>query len=225
MDGSKFWAKVIGEGWYNLAPGLWDSKYMANVMEFTIGKYKSATIFPEQRNLFRAFRLTPLEDVKVVILGQDPYYTEIQGEPVATGLAFANNDKSISISPSLEKIWRAVERTEGLDIDFDITLEKWAKQGVLLLNTALTVEKFSPTSHLYVWRKMVQTVIMMISLKKNDIHFCLWGNKAREFEQFIAEGNHIHTFVHPAYAARQNTDWNCEHFKEINNHLKDKIVW
>lgn len=225
MRGSKFWTKVIGEDWYNLAPGLWDSKYMANVMEFTIGKYKSATIFPEQRNLFRVFRLTPFEDVRVVILGQDPYHTEVQGEPVATGLAFANNEKVLRITPPLEKIWRAVERTEGLDIDFDITLEKWAKQGVLLLNTSLTVEKFSSTSHLYVWKKMIQTIILMISLKKNGVHFCLWGNKVREFEQFIAEGNYIHTFVHPSYAAFQNTDWNCEHFKEINNHLKDKIVW
>lgn len=225
MNGSKFWTKVIGEGWYNLAPGLWNSKYMANVMEFIINKYKNATIYPEQRNLFRAFRLTPFEDVRVVILGQSPYYTEVEGEPVSTGLAFANNEKVLRITPSLEKIWEAVEKTEGLDIDFDITLEKWARQGVFLLNTSLTVEKFNPTSHLYVWRKMVQALMMMISLKKNNVHFCLWGDKVKEFENFIAKGNYIHKHLHPGYAARKNIEWDCRHFEIINMYLKDKIVW
>ena len=218
----EFWFPRIGESWYNAVPGLWESEYMNRVMLYLKGMYATGTMYPDKKDIFKAFKMTPFDDVKVVILGQDPYF-----DGSATGLAFANKDDSLRMSPSLEKIKECIEKENGmLHLDFDITLESWANQGVLLLNTALTVEKYKPNSHLDVWKKFTATILSTLTIKKDPIHFCLWGKKAQEYEQWLlTEAHYVHKFQHPAYAARQNIDWNCNHFKKINSQLKKKIQW
>ena len=129
-------------------------------------------ICPARENVFRVFDLFEPEALRVVILGMDPYNDGIK----ATGVAFGNPEETLKISPSLKKIEEEVERTVkgGLNLDFDITLEKWAKQGVLLINSAMTVERGNPGSHMQVWKKFTETMISELSRNFDNLYFCFW---------------------------------------------------
>lgn len=230
MSKEAFWKRVVGEGWYNFYPELWNSSYMENVLTIINNKYKNATIYPEMTNLFKAFKLCPFNEFKVLILGQDPYPNEVNGKPVATGLAFANSEETLKLSPSLVKIHETLERDcyDGFNIHFDTTLEEWAKQGVLLLNTSLTFEKYKG-GHFEIWKDFIKAFLIKIN-EINGCHICLWGNHAKGYKQFLNEKMvYIYEEVHPAYAARNNIDWKCNHFKEINKRIfeqngKEEII-
>lgn len=227
-----FWIRVIGEEWYNFYPELWDSDYMEETMNYIASKYQSATIFPEMNNLFKAFKLCPKDKFKVLILGQDPYPNVVAGKPVATGLAFANNEDMLRLSPSLEMIRNCVERTvyDGFKVGFDVTLEEWAKQGVLLLNTSLTFERFKG-GHFSIWEDFIKAFLIKIN-EINGCHICLWGPHAKNLKYRLDEKNvYIYEANHPAYAARNKMDWQCNHFNEINKRIENqngeeyKVIW
>lgn len=212
----ELWIRLVGEEWYNFYPKLWESQYMENTLAHVSDRYSKTDVFPDIKNIFRAFKLCPLNKLKVVILGQDPY-----SDGSATGLAFANRDDSLRLRPSLFKIRDTIERGcyDGFKIDFDITLEEWAEQGVLLLNTALTVEKYNVTGHIPLWSDFTKAILLKLN-DKPGLHYCLWGRKAQEHKVHInPEIHYIHEAFHPAYAARNNEYWECDHFRKINEQI------
>lgn len=181
-------------------------------------------ILPEKLDVFKAFRMVEPENLKVIILGMDPY--PIPGE--ATGYAFANPEDSIIMSKSLAKIHELIEREfhNGLYLDFDVTLQSWADQGVLGLNTSLTVEAGKPGSHFKLWQPFTTALISELSKYFDKKIFCFWGKQAESFSYLVdSKKHHILTCYHPAYAIRQGKPWECDHFRKINETLDKPINW
>lgn len=220
MSSSKeFWINIVGKNWYMNCQELFDSSYMFKLLNFIKQENKSGIIYPKEKNIFKALRLTDFKNVRVIIVGQDPYFTETNGVPDATGLAFANPEEKLQPNPSLEVIRNTIERDcyAGIKLHFDYSLESWAKQGVLLLNTALTVKKYSPTSHTKVWSKFTELLLKSLNDKKTGLHFVMWGTHAKSYSHLIDSNKHFkYKSVHPAYAAKKNIDWQCTHFRDIN---------
>jgi uracil-DNA glycosylase len=182
-------------------------------------------VYPNKINVLKVFRECDWNNLKVVILGQDPYPNWR-----ANGLAFANVEVA-SPSPSLKAIWEAVECDvhNGLQIDFDVTLNSWSKQGVMLLNAALTTNRLSG-SHTKIWKPFTEEVLRTISDKKEGIIFMLWGKVSQSYEEFIDTNKHIVLKeVHPAFSKRLGIPWPCTHFSQVNEILKkqgkSKIDW
>ena len=222
------WSTIVGEDWYNLDRKFWDSEYNLQLLKFISDRYQKSTVFPPMKDVFKAFRKCKLKDFKVLILGQDPY-----PDGNATGLAFANPEDTIRINPSLQKIFDTIERDcyNGLKVEFDVTLEQWAEQGVLLLNTALTVEKFNVASHSKYWNKFTTDFLTMLSNSGvTGLHVCLWGNHAKAFKKYLNEKiMYIYESTHPAHASYNKINWECDHFKKINNEIfkqngKEEII-
>jgi uracil-DNA glycosylase len=181
--------------------------------------------------LFKAFRTTPYDKVKVIILGQDVYHTIADDIPVYDGLAFSNSN-SIKPQPSLANILKEVEDDiyDGLSINrvTDFSLYSWAEQGVLLINVAHTVEVGKPGSHLKLWEPFTDEVIRVLQ-KKNDLIWILWGNYARSYKSKITSKNHyIIEGVHPSPLAGGKF-FGGKYFSECNRELearnKTKIIW
>lgn len=225
-------AKFFGPEWVDfMAPFLQSEEF--NVILNALKEEKAAgkAIFPEQAKMFRAFSELPLSQVRVVIIGQDPY--PIEG--YANGLAFAH-PMTKKIAPSLDKMIDCIEKDcyDGLNFDknkFDTELATWPAQGVLLLNAALTVVKDTPESHAEIWRKFTQYVINTLSDTRRNLIFLAWGKKASAFIENIHFVKHF-TFSaeHPALAAREKRSWNCKHFSLTNatimgNQLGEPIKW
>jgi len=211
--------------WYPLLEPIVTSDYFKQVAT-QIKKHKAEgkIVYPDTKLTFRAFKMCQFADVRVVILGQDPYH-----DGSATGLAFANSDQSSRISPSLHWITKAIEHDyDTLCVNFDVTLEDWAKQGVLLLNTALTVEKGKAGSHVLLWNEFTSEVITRLSLLKNNIIFVLWGKKAQDYAKYIQGDNKIVTAPHPAadaYTGGRAGFHTSGTFRNINSFLSDPIKW
>lgn len=224
-----FWKKQLGEGWSAVLADLLSSEYADKLVNKLNDEYNTATVFPEKTNVFRAFRETPWQDLRVVILGQDPYH-----DGSATGLAFANNLSldNLKMSPSLRKIdkWHATGAIENSRLVMDASLEPWAKQGVLLLNTALTVRQKEAGSHTKYWKKFTHGVLETIAEWRPDCIFMLWGNHAKAFKPLLKNCT-VLEYVHPAYASYRGVDWACPNFNEANQILKDangpefQILW
>ena len=173
--------------------------------------------YPDKKDIFRAFELCPLEKLKVVILGQDPYH-----DGSATGLAFSNRSDSKSISPSLRNILQEVEDNayDGFKLEQDLNLERWAKQGVLLLNTALTVEKSNPGSHAKLWDEFTKNVIKKISDEIPAIVYMLWGKHAKGYLEYISrETNFILASPHPSPFSAGRGFFGNKHFSKCNEVL------
>lgn len=214
-----------------LRDSLLETPYMDKLITRIQEDYKSNTIRPAKSDIFRAFKVTSFADTRVVILGQDPYPNKR-----ANGLAFGNEEEDtfVSYSPSLDKIYKCVEKTVygGLKLDFDPTLVSWAQQGVLLLNSALTVVDGTAGSRTKWWRAFIRETILALNENKTGLIFVLLGGQARLFEPFInKKAHHVLTYVHPAWSARNGTDWNCPHFVKINQIIEEqngkefKIKW
>jgi len=183
-------------------------------------EYRSRPVLPDSKSIFRAFQVCPHESLNVVFLGQDPY----PQKGYATGLAFANPQGTIEISPSLKKIIERVEDDYLCHLPFnhshfDITLESWAKQGVLLLNSALTVEENRIGSHTEIWYNFIKEFLKGMSEINPGMIYVLLGNQAKSFKPFIKNG-HILQYNHPAYYARIDARFDCNCFTEINKILK-----
>lgn len=181
-------------------------------------KYSKASILPEKSEVLRAFNLCPYKDLKVVLIGQDPY----PQKGVATGLAFGNKRGTSVLSPSLELIKEAsINFTipKGV-VEFDETLESWAKQGVLLLNSALTVEENKIGSHTLIWRPFVTSLIEKLSEVNSGIIYVLFGKQAQSYIPYInANSNYIIKSLHPAYYARLGMAMPCDCFEKVNDIL------
>lgn len=180
-------------------------------------------VYPEKSNVFRAFKITPYDKVRVVILGQDPYYTP----GAANGLAFAHSENYYDIQPSLKNIIKELEHEYNvLLVNFDTTLEHWAKQGVLLLNTALTVEQNKPGSHCLIWKPFTEFVLKQFENK--DVVFLLWGNHARNSVKGL-NLKHVIETTHPSPLSAHKGFFGSNCFKECNKKLLElgysKIKW
>lgn len=185
---SKIIQNQVGD-WYPLMTPILHSQIFQRIAaHIRMRRAEGHVILPNTRDTFKAFRLCPLKDVKVVILGQDPYH-----DGSATGLAFANHADKRKVSPSLKNIITAVETDYGASqgvnvkglLDVDITLESWARQGVLLLNTALSVEKGKAGSHTDLWKPFTKMIIEALSLYRNNLVFVLWGKKHKNMRHTL----------------------------------------
>lgn len=215
------WREMFGS-WQKPLDKLLKSVYMQKLIYFIHKNYSNKECYPRQGNIFKAFRLCEWDNLKVVILGQDPYH-----DGKATGLAFANFDsiEKVCIRPSasLKEIEKSLNSSIENFTALDYTLEEWAKQGVLLLNTALTVEKGLPKSHSKYWKLFTREVIKAISENNENIIFMLWGSEAKVYMQYIdREKHHVLTDVHPAFAVRLKDDWNTKNFLEANVIISEK---
>ena len=181
--------------------------------------YATKRVMPDYSDIFKAFTLTSLHDLKVVFLGQDPY----PQKNVATGLLFGN--KCVPLSPSLEVIKEAAINYEvpHNPYTFDITLESWAKQGILMLNSALTVEVNRVGSHTMIWRPFIAKLLENISAISPGIIYVLFGSQAQTFTPYINSNNTIIKVPHPAYYARTGTKMPYSVFTEVNRICKEKF--
>lgn len=223
-----FWTKIIGEDWYNHLNYL-NSDEMLKLMEFIGKDYKTSLIYPDSKEIFKAFKLCKFSDVKVIIIGEDPYKQKISND----GIPFSNRDSVLELSPEMKKIRQCVERDcyDGLKLDFDVTLESWAKQGVLLLNTSLTYKQYNPEAHRKVWARFIREVIISLN-QLPGFHFCFWGEFAQNFTQFVDEEKHFkYQCELPSTAHNEMRDWHCNHFAMINKNIIEQngeeeiIVW
>ncbi|MDD3026382.1 MAG: uracil-DNA glycosylase [Aliarcobacter skirrowii] len=190
-------------------------------------RYETTTVFPEKQNIFKAFSLTKLENLKVVILGQDPYH----GFGQAQGLAFST-PSNIKNPPSMQNILKEIENDLGKkSICEDGDLTPWAKQGVLLLNTILTVEEAKPKSHHNLgWEVFTDNIIKYISDNCEDTIFILWGSPAISKTKLIdIKKHHILTAPHPSPLSSYRGFFGCKHFSKTNDILKslnkEAIIW
>lgn len=180
-------------------------------------KKSNKIIFPAQKNWFKAFELTPFNEVKVIILGQDPYHSEGQ----AQGLSFSVAD-GMKIPPSLRNIYQELELDLGIPANDSGNLKHWATQGVLLLNSVLTVEKNSPGSHANSgWIDFTDGVIHTLSEEKENLIFMLWGSYAQQKVELIDANKHlILTATHPSPFSAHKGFFGCKHFSKANDYLK-----
>lgn len=201
--------------WYTTFENFWNSKTTEQVINNISQEYKNYKVYPEPLNIFKAFELTQFKDLKAVILGMDPY-----NDGAALGLSFGV--KGIKINPSLRKIHESIEKEcyNGMLLEFDYTLEYLAKQGVLLLNTALTVREKEAGSHMKIWEPFTQSLLPLISQKK-DIVWFLWGKHAESMKQFIYGSPAMYVSEHPSYAARLGREWKTnEQFYKTQDIIK-----
>jgi len=183
--------------------------------------YNQEDIYPPKEEVFRALQLTPFEKTKVVILGQDPYH----GEGEANGLAFSVNN-CIKLPPSLRNIFKELQSDLGYIPPTSGDLTAWAKQGVLLLNSVLTVKKDSPASHRDLgWQQYTDSVISELSSKKENLVFILWGKYAQEKIKLIDEGKHmVIQSPHPSPFSANRGFFGSRPFSKTNAYLKSKGI-
>lgn len=201
--------------------------YFKKLREFVKSEYSHSIIYPAPKNIFRAFELTPFDKVEVVILGQDPYH----GPGQANGLCFAVNE-GMPLPPSLQNIFKEIESDFGTKMERRTgDLERWAKQGVLLLNATLTVEAHKAGSHQKKgWEAFTDAVIRMLSHKKEHLVFILWGNYAKSKGNLIDWSKHeIIESAHPSPLSAYNGFFGSKPFSKTNEYLlehgKKPIDW
>lgn len=217
---------MIGNSWDELLKEEFTKDYFKELLTKVKEEYRQKTIFPKQTEVFNAFRYTPYEKVKVVILGQDPYH----GVGQAQGLSFSVRD-TVARPPSLQNIFKELEDDLGYPIPKTNSLIPWANEGVLLLNTVLTVEKDKAASHKsWGWERFTDEVIRLLNQKETPIVFILWGSFARSKKALIT--NPIHFFVessHPSPLSAYNGFFGSRPFSKTNEFLKahhqDPINW
>lgn len=216
--------------WYPQVNSLLQNKSGKNLKAFLQKEKQGRKIlFPHSSNWFKAFELTPFDDVKVVILGQDPYHGDgltIHGSPLrirgqAHGLSFSVPD-GVMIPPSLRNIYIELQSDLGVIPNNSGNLERWAKQGVLLLNSVLTVERNLPGSHTTSgWVDFTDGVINTISAEKQNVIFLLWGAYAQQKAQLINKNKHlVLTETHPSPFSAHKGFFGCKHFSQTNEYLK-----
>ena len=216
----------IEQSWKNALAGEFDKPYFATLVRFLHHeKAAGKRIYPPGSQIFNAFELTPVDKLKVVILGQDPYH----GPGQAHGLSFSVPE-GIPAPPSLKNIFKEIETDLGIRMSGYPNLEKWASQGVLLLNAVLTVQAGAAASHSKIgWQEFTDAVIRYISDNCDGVVFMLWGNFARGKRELIdLSRHHVLEAAHPSPLAR-GAFFGCRHFSQTNNILvsqgKTPIDW
>lgn len=207
----------FGNSWNKVLDGEFEKDYYLKLRQFLKAEYSSHTVYPNMYDIFNALKYTAFDDVKVVILGQDPYH----GKGQAHGLCFSVQ-KGVEPPPSLKNIYKELNAELGLSIPSHGELTKWAKQGVLLLNTVLTVRESSPNSHKNCgWEIFTDNVIKRLNEREKPIVFLLWGANARAKTALITNPNHkIFTCAHPSPLSAYNGFFGCGHFAKTNEFLK-----
>ena len=208
---------MIGNNWDNVLNEELKKEYFQELMSFIKSEYKTKTIYPKQSEVFNAFRYTDFDDVKVVILGQDPYHGPNQAE----GLSFSVSNEVLK-PPSLKNIFKELENDLGIKYPESNSLKPWAKEGVLLLNAVLTVEEHKPTSHKDKgWETFTDEIIRTINKKETPVVFILWGAYARKKKELIT--NPIHLVIesaHPSPFSAYNGFFGSKPFSKTNKFLK-----
>lgn len=208
----------IDDSWKNILYDEFKKPYFNKLVDFVKNEYESNTCYPEGKNIFSAFDFCKFNDIKVVIIGQDPYH----GIGQANGLSFSVSD-NIAHPPSLINIFKEIEQDLGVAYPKSGNLERWAKQGVLLLNATLTVRAHEAGSHQGKgWETFTDAVIKKISEEKNDIVFLLWGGFAKKKSKLIdANKHHILQSGHPSPLSANRGCWfGNKHFSRANFQLQ-----
>jgi uracil-DNA glycosylase len=201
----------------HLAPEF-EKPYFKELTAFVKKEYENKTVYPPPKEIFRAFDLCPFDNVKVVILGQDPYH----GPKQANGLAFAVHE-GIRTPPSLQNIFKEIESDLKYPVSHDGDLSRWAKQGVLLLNATLTVRAGAAGSHQHVgWEQFTDAAIAALSREREHLVFMLWGNYAKQKGAVIDRTHHlVLEAAHPSPFAADKGFFGCKHFSKANAYLAD----
>ena len=208
---------MIGNKWDDLLNEEYNKQYFKELLNFVKEEYKTKTIYPKQNEVFNAFRYTDFSDLKVVILGQDPYHGPNQAE----GLSFSVSNEVLK-PPSLQNIFKELESDLGIQFPKSNSLKPWAKQGVLLLNAVLTVEEHKPASHAKKgWETFTDDVIKIINEKEEPVVFILWGAYARNKKELITNKKHlIIESAHPSPFSARNGFFGSKPFSKANEFLK-----
>lgn len=209
----------IGNDWDEVLAGEFDKEYYKNLRAFLVSEYRSRTIYPSMYDIFNALKSTPYSQVKAVILGQDPYH----GPGQAHGMCFSVK-RGVPQPPSLVNIFKEIESDLGTPPPGHGNLQHWADQGVLLLNTVLTVRAHTPNSHKGKgWETFTDRVISLLDEREKPLVFFLWGANAKAKTAMIRNPNHlILTSAHPSPLSAHNGFFGCRHFSKANEFLKEK---
>jgi len=211
----------IEQGWKTLLKGEFEKDYFTKLTQFVGEEYRTQEIFPPSNKIFNAFNLCPFENTRVVILGQDPYHNINQ----AHGLCFSVQD-GIRIPPSLQNIYKGIYADMGKTPPQSGNLERWAKQGVLLINATLTVRAHIPGSHQNKgWEVFTDGVIKSLAQEKENLVFLLWGAYAIKKSNLVDANRHlILTSPHPSPLSAHRGFLGNKHFSNTNNYLKSKGI-
>lgn len=208
----------IGNDWDEMLRGEFDKEYYQKLRRFLAAEYKTRTIYPDMYDIFNALKYTPYSGVKAVILGQDPYH----GAGQAHGLCFSVK-RGIEPPPSLKNIFKEIQDDIGIAPPQHGELTKWAKEGVLLLNTVLTVRRGEANSHKGVgWEIFTDRVIELLNEREKPMVFLLWGSNARQKKRLITNPKHyVLETVHPSPLSAYNGFFGCKHFSKTNSILRE----
>lgn len=211
----KYWVEKIGEGWTRVLKDTLRDPYMDKLTTFLNSEYGKQKIKPDREQIFNCFKLCKWENLKVVILGVDPSW-----DIAPNGLAFGSSINTAYHGITLAEMRKSIEFTHNsLLLDFDFTLESWAKQGVLLLNTALTAPEYRSQAHRKPWNKFIQSVITAINEYSPGTIFIVWGEDNNHLLPLIGKNSYLLTDIHPATAGKEFKDWHSTTFKECNELL------
>lgn len=216
----------LGNSWDNLLASEFSKDYYLNLRKKLAQEYKTRTVYPAMENIFNALKYTAYEDVKVLLLGQDPYH----GAGQAHGLCFSVQ-KGIKKPPSLKNMFKELESDLGISEPSHGCLTDWAKQGILLLNTVLTVREGEPNSHKNLgWTIFTDRVIELLNERTEPVIFVLWGKNAIDKLPLITNSQHyVLTAPHPSPLSASRGFLGCRHYSKINEILssmgKSPIDW
>lgn len=212
---------ALGNDWDELLKEEFKQPYYLKLRQFLKNEYQTKTFFPDMYDIFNSLKHTSYQDVKVVILGQDPYH----GRGQAHGFSFSVQ-KGIQIPPSLQNIYLELKNDLNCDIPNNGYLIPWADQGVLLLNTVLTVRAGQANSHRgQGWEILTNRIIELINQKEEPVVFLLWGSNAKEKMQLLTNPLHqVFTSVHPSPLSASRGFMGCKHFSKTNNFLENNSV-
>lgn len=209
-------------GWRSFFDEQIKQEYFQKIIAFLANEIAlQKIIYPAEQDIFKAFEYTPFEKTKVVLLGQDPYHNSGQ----AMGLSFSVKNGT-ALPPSLVNIFKELKNDLGVENSINGELSHWAKQGVLLLNAALTVEENKPMSHSQIgWQQLTDSVIQKLSDKRENLVFILWGKFAQSKKNLIDETKHlILQTVHPSPLSAYRGFFGCGHFSKTNQYLKEHKI-
>ena len=211
---------IMEKSWSDALAPKFDSEYKHKLFNWLNQEYATKTIYPPKSEIFNALNFVPISQVKVVIIGQDPYHTEGQ----AHGLAFSCHNGTPQ--PSLKNIFKEIHNDLGLTMSDSTDLTPWARQGVVLLNTSLTVVAHQPASHANeLWHTFTKQVIEILNQQNQPIVFMLWGNHAKSFLPLLNNPNHlILQAAHPSPFSAYNGFFGCKHFSLCNQFLSSNGV-
>ena len=208
---------MIGNDWDEKLKIIWESEGFHKFMKIVDHEYETKTIFPPHDHIFEALKLTPYENVKVVIMGQDPYH----GVGEAHGLSFSVQ-KGVKVPPSLQNIYKELYDDLGIPPASHGDLTNWAKEGVLMLNAVLTVIKDTPASHRKLgWERLTDYIIRLLNEKEEPVVFILWGNFAKEKAKYITNPRHlVLTSPHPSPFSARYGFFGSKPFSKTNEFLR-----